>query len=284
MHSSSSGRSSPASPDDDTDSTSSKRQLPQGARTILKDWLMSPEHFYNPYPTTEEKTDLIEKTGIEMKQLTNWFTNARKRIWKPLLTSGNTLEGQSSPRTAKKSPGGQRGGTVAQREPPRLTCRAPALKDPMDIASPHQFDNPQQADPHASHLREQWLEHPAAAAPAQPRTPGACSYQPPSHVADVHASLNAAFSADGSDFAIFEDFLVDIEFDCRPLAAPSTPPLTVAGEPADAPSPFQPAAKRQAGECGHLQRGGVTKRANVGLAWDLNADLMLSAAPTSLFA
>jgi hypothetical protein len=28
---------------------------------------------------------LMEKTGIDKKQLKNWFTNARRRIWKPML-------------------------------------------------------------------------------------------------------------------------------------------------------------------------------------------------------
>jgi hypothetical protein len=28
---------------------------------------------------------LMQKTGIDKKQLKNWFTNARRRIWKPML-------------------------------------------------------------------------------------------------------------------------------------------------------------------------------------------------------
>ena len=92
-----------------------RKDLSQQTRTLLKNWLMSPDHFYNPYPSAEvgrglrataaapppraassdhcshiviqEKDLLLEQTGIEMKQLTNWFTNARKRIWKPLITS-----------------------------------------------------------------------------------------------------------------------------------------------------------------------------------------------------
>lgn len=51
----------------------------------LKAWMMSPEHFQNPYPTEEEKADIIAATGIDKKQLTCWFSNNRKRYWKPKM-------------------------------------------------------------------------------------------------------------------------------------------------------------------------------------------------------
>lgn len=63
----------------------SRRDLPSKAVAILKDWLLSPQHIEHPYPTNSDKEILMEKTGIGFKQLTNWFTNARKRIWMPLM-------------------------------------------------------------------------------------------------------------------------------------------------------------------------------------------------------
>jgi len=63
----------------------SRRELPAGAVTILKAWLLSPEHFTHPYPTPQDQILLMQKTGIDKKQLKNWFTNARRRIWKPML-------------------------------------------------------------------------------------------------------------------------------------------------------------------------------------------------------
>ena len=51
----------------------------------LKNWMLSPDHIDHPYPTEEEKADIMRHCGIEMKQLTNWFVNNRKRIWKPKL-------------------------------------------------------------------------------------------------------------------------------------------------------------------------------------------------------
>lgn len=78
--------------DDDYDAGSaakgrakSRRELPTGAVAILKAWLLSPEHFTHPYPTPQDQQMLMQKTGIDKKQLKNWFTNARRRIWKPML-------------------------------------------------------------------------------------------------------------------------------------------------------------------------------------------------------
>jgi hypothetical protein len=81
--------------DDDTDSvggegggkerSKSRRELPAGAVATLKAWLLSPEHFTHPYPTPQDQAMLMQKTGIDKKQLKNWFTNARRRIWKPML-------------------------------------------------------------------------------------------------------------------------------------------------------------------------------------------------------
>eukprot|EP00614_Pseudopedinella_elastica_P013900 CAMPEP_0172586594 /NCGR_PEP_ID=MMETSP1068-20121228/5941_1 /TAXON_ID=35684 /ORGANISM="Pseudopedinella elastica, Strain CCMP716" /LENGTH=115 /DNA_ID=CAMNT_0013381447 /DNA_START=271 /DNA_END=615 /DNA_ORIENTATION=- len=63
----------------------SRRELPAKAVTILKEWLLSDEHFTHPYPTTQDQAQLMQATGIGKKQLKNWFTNARRRIWKPLI-------------------------------------------------------------------------------------------------------------------------------------------------------------------------------------------------------
>jgi hypothetical protein len=66
-------------------SLKSRRELPPGAVSVLKQWLLSPEHFTHPYPTPQDQVMLMRKTGIDKKQLKNWFTNARRRIWKPML-------------------------------------------------------------------------------------------------------------------------------------------------------------------------------------------------------
>jgi hypothetical protein len=73
------------SDDEDNGARKSRRELPPGAVAHLKAWLLSPEHFTHPYPTPQDQVMLMQKTGIDKKQLKNWFTNARRRIWKPML-------------------------------------------------------------------------------------------------------------------------------------------------------------------------------------------------------
>lgn len=73
----------------------SRRELPPHTVAILKGWMLSPEHVKHPYPTDEDKQMLLRKTGINMKQLTNWFTNARKRIWKPMMRREHSRQLQS---------------------------------------------------------------------------------------------------------------------------------------------------------------------------------------------
>lgn len=77
-------------------SKKSRRELPPHTVAILKGWMLSPEHVKHPYPTDEDKQMLLKKTGINMKQLTNWFTNARKRIWKPMMRREHSRQMQNS--------------------------------------------------------------------------------------------------------------------------------------------------------------------------------------------
>ncbi|XP_047331945.1 homeobox protein knotted-1-like 2 [Impatiens glandulifera] len=58
-----------------------KGKLPREARQILLDWWTF--HYKWPYPTEEEKVGLAEATGLDQKQINNWFINQRKRHWKP---------------------------------------------------------------------------------------------------------------------------------------------------------------------------------------------------------
>jgi hypothetical protein len=62
-----------------------KSALSPETTEYLKNWMLSPDHIDHPYPTEEEKVQIMRHCGIEMKQLTNWFVNNRKRIWKPKL-------------------------------------------------------------------------------------------------------------------------------------------------------------------------------------------------------
>lgn len=117
----------------------SRRELPAGAVAILKAWLLSPEHFTHPYPTPQDQIMLMEKTGIDKKQLKNWFTNARRRIWKPMLKK--QLE------AGKLAAGGAPGGGVQQGGPAMAVQLPPAARQQQQHQAPQQemYSNFQQA-------------------------------------------------------------------------------------------------------------------------------------------
>ncbi|KAJ4840116.1 hypothetical protein Tsubulata_035326 [Turnera subulata] len=59
------------------------RGLPETSVTILRSWLF--EHFLHPYPNDSEKLMLASQTGLTKNQVSNWFINARVRLWKPMI-------------------------------------------------------------------------------------------------------------------------------------------------------------------------------------------------------
>ncbi|KAF9677890.1 hypothetical protein SADUNF_Sadunf08G0154800 [Salix dunnii] len=58
-----------------------KGKLPKEARQTLLGWWNV--HNKWPYPTEADKIALAESTGLDQKQINNWFINQRKRHWKP---------------------------------------------------------------------------------------------------------------------------------------------------------------------------------------------------------
>ncbi|OIW15777.1 hypothetical protein TanjilG_04312 [Lupinus angustifolius] len=67
-----------------------QRGLPEPAVAILKAWLF--EHFLHPYPTDNDKHMLATQTGLSRNQVSNWFINARVRVWKPMVEEIHMLE------------------------------------------------------------------------------------------------------------------------------------------------------------------------------------------------
>lgn len=47
---------------------------------VLQKWLL--ENFTEPYPSKLDKREMSLKSGLSMKQVNNWFINARERIVK----------------------------------------------------------------------------------------------------------------------------------------------------------------------------------------------------------
>ncbi|KAK3152537.1 hypothetical protein QOZ80_2BG0160330 [Eleusine coracana subsp. coracana] len=57
--------------------------LPYRSVAVLKAWMF--EHFLKPYPDDHEKNVLAARSGLTRNQVSNWFINARVRIWKPMI-------------------------------------------------------------------------------------------------------------------------------------------------------------------------------------------------------
>ncbi|OMO75594.1 POX family protein [Corchorus olitorius] len=60
-----------------------QRGLPESSVSILRAWLF--EHFLHPYPKDSDKIMLARQTGLTRSQVSNWFINARVRLWKPMV-------------------------------------------------------------------------------------------------------------------------------------------------------------------------------------------------------
>lgn len=54
-----------------------RSNLPKETVQILNHWLL--DHLDNPYPTQQEKRELLIRTGLTKIQLSNWFINVRRR-------------------------------------------------------------------------------------------------------------------------------------------------------------------------------------------------------------
>ncbi|KAA8544083.1 hypothetical protein F0562_021740 [Nyssa sinensis] len=67
-----------------------QRGLPERSVAVLRAWLF--EHFLHPYPTDTDKHMLATQTGLTRNQVSNWFINARVRVWKPMVEEIHSLE------------------------------------------------------------------------------------------------------------------------------------------------------------------------------------------------
>ncbi|EEF32505.1 bel1 homeotic protein, putative [Ricinus communis] len=77
-----------------------QRGLPERAVTVLRAWLF--EHFLHPYPTDTDKLMLAKQTGLSRSQVSNWFINARVRLWKPMVEEIHMLETRQAQKATQK--------------------------------------------------------------------------------------------------------------------------------------------------------------------------------------
>ncbi|KAL6528809.1 alpha,alpha-trehalase ath1 [Orobanche minor] len=60
-----------------------QRGLPEKSVSVLRAWMF--QNFLHPYPIDAEKHLLALKSGLTRNQVSNWFINARVRLWKPMI-------------------------------------------------------------------------------------------------------------------------------------------------------------------------------------------------------
>ncbi|KAI3956895.1 hypothetical protein MKX01_000929 [Papaver californicum] len=60
-----------------------QRGLPERSVSVLRAWLF--QNFLHPYPRDAEKHLLAIRSGLTRNQVSNWFINARVRLWKPMI-------------------------------------------------------------------------------------------------------------------------------------------------------------------------------------------------------
>eukprot|EP00268_Persea_americana_P012315 TRINITY_DN1518_c0_g1_i5.p1 TRINITY_DN1518_c0_g1~~TRINITY_DN1518_c0_g1_i5.p1 ORF type:complete len:616 (+),score=126.83 TRINITY_DN1518_c0_g1_i5:429-2276(+) len=60
-----------------------QRGLPEKSVSVLRAWMF--QNFLHPYPKDAEKHVLAMRSGLTRNQVSNWFINARVRLWKPMI-------------------------------------------------------------------------------------------------------------------------------------------------------------------------------------------------------
>jgi hypothetical protein len=55
-----------------------KKNFPKWATDIIFKWVY--DHAHNPYPTAEQKSNLVKETKLTLDELNGWFMNNRRRL------------------------------------------------------------------------------------------------------------------------------------------------------------------------------------------------------------
>lgn len=76
-------------------------KLPGDTTSLLKAWWQS--HAKWPYPTEEDKARLVQETGLQLKQINNWFINQRKRNWNANPSSSTASKSKRKSNAGKSS-------------------------------------------------------------------------------------------------------------------------------------------------------------------------------------
>ncbi|KAK7386505.1 hypothetical protein VNO78_26781 [Psophocarpus tetragonolobus] len=115
-----------------------QRGLPERSVNILRAWLF--EHFLHPYPSDADKHLLARQTGLSRNQVSNWFINARVRLWKPMVEDMyqqelKEAEGAEEERERNQSSSNNSGHQLAQTPTPSTTASTATAPPPPNTTT-----------------------------------------------------------------------------------------------------------------------------------------------------
>ncbi|XP_028777558.1 LOW QUALITY PROTEIN: BEL1-like homeodomain protein 1 [Neltuma alba] len=110
-----------------------QRGLPERSVSVLRAWLF--EHFLHPYPKDSDKQMLAKQTGLTRGQVSNWFINARVRLWKPMVEEMYLEEMKE-----QEQNGGEEKSSKSSEDPGIKSSAAPQEKSPASATEPRSFN------------------------------------------------------------------------------------------------------------------------------------------------
>ncbi|KAK7263041.1 hypothetical protein RJT34_30625 [Clitoria ternatea] len=128
-----------------------QRGLPERSVNILRAWLF--EHFLHPYPSDADKHLLARQTGLSRNQVSNWFINARVRLWKPMVEDMyqqelKEVEGANEEERERKQSSSNSGQQGATQTPTPSTTTSTAPPQPTSPPTSKRSDmNASEIDP-----------------------------------------------------------------------------------------------------------------------------------------
>lgn len=76
--------------------------LPKKTTDLLRTWFKL--HLQHPYPTEDEKQELMRQTDLQMNQISNWFINARRRQLPAMINSAKAEVGLRNAKNHERKP------------------------------------------------------------------------------------------------------------------------------------------------------------------------------------
>ncbi|KAK4184179.1 pah5 homeobox protein encoded by the pah5 protein [Podospora australis] len=87
--------------------------LPKETTDKLRAWFVA--HLSHPYPSEDEKQELMRQTGLQMNQISNWFINARRRQL-PVMLNNARAESDAVAMSSRASGGAVHASTEQQQQ------------------------------------------------------------------------------------------------------------------------------------------------------------------------